>query len=209
MPSLARPSIFAIATLLLVLPAFASEQDELREQAAILLKKAAIFTEKGRISEAEDMERRAKKLMMAAEDLDRTAGEKRAVEENHKKRKDVEGEKKEFEKKAVAEKGERKIAMKEKGDVPHEKELARRLEHARIAVDNLNAAGLHDLAKQAAASAEKLEQALRESQPKKIKKDGGSIDEAIEDLRHEIQQIRHELKSLEERIPRTNPFNLK
>lgn len=105
----------------------------------------------------------------------------------------------------IPEKVADKFAAKQKGEFHKgDKDIARRLEHARNAVDSLNAAGLHDLAKEAAVRAEKLEIELTQSRADQVQKQaGGKHDDSIDGLRKEIEQLRQELKLIRELVKPT------
>ena len=96
---------------------------------------------------------------------------------------------------------ERELDLRERKGTPDKhrdiQQTAEQLEHARIAVKHLQAAGLHDLAKETARRAEDGERQLREE------RDGGhdQRDEAIKDLRREIRQMREELQAIRSKLP--------
>ena len=80
---------------------------------------------------------------------------------------------------------------------PHE-EIARRLEHMRIAVEHLNHAGLHDIAEHVAERAHAAERELHEHD-----QHGGDVMHEIvrqlDEIRHEVGRLRDELNELRER----------
>jgi hypothetical protein len=174
--------------------AFASEQDELRQRANGMIQKAEILAQKGHVNEAEDLERGAKKLLQSAMDLERDQADRSDSDKKRQKRKDIEAGKKKPNPDKLP---EREISLKDMGVAAN---AVDRLKHVRIAVDNLHAAGLHELAKEAEVSAEKIEAEQRENDQQAKRKQGDNRDEAIEELRKEIQQIRRELKAVQVRL---------
>lgn len=74
--------------------------------------------------------------------------------------------------------------------------LHRRLHHVRVAIDNLHAAGMHDLADRLMEPAEKLEQQIRQAQhdtPPGAGRGEGELDSLRAEVR-ELRQMMHQLK---------------
>jgi hypothetical protein len=85
-------------------------------------------------------------------------------------------------------------------DAPHE-EIARRLEHMRIAVEHLNHAGLHDVAEHVAERAEAAERELREHEQHRHH-EGDVMHEVmqqLDEMRHELGRLRDEVNELREK----------
>ena len=81
---------------------------------------------------------------------------------------------------------------------PHD-DIARRLEHMRIAVEHLNHAGLHDIAEHVAERAEATERELHE---RHRHHEGDVIHEImkqLDELRHEVGRLRDEVSELKEK----------
>jgi len=163
----------AIALSLFTVTAFvwASESDELRERARAMQREAAELAERGHGKEAENLERKALAMVEEAEHLEHHRpnhrdAEIREMQERLEKLRLEERELKEIggkEERLVdvrqeAERIERELHELSHGEHPEEagshNEIARRLEHMRIAVEHLNHAGLHDIAEHVAERAE-------------------------------------------------------
>lgn len=77
-------------------------------------------------------------------------------------------------------------------------EIARRLEHMRIAIENLNMAGLHDIAGRVAERAEAAEAELHQhAEPHKADSQHALI-EQLEEMRHEMARLREEVRQLKQ-----------
>ena len=75
-------------------------------------------------------------------------------------------------------------------------EMARRLEHLRIAQEHLQHAGLHEVAEHVAERAEATQRELRERQRDH---DGDLMREVLkqlDEIRHEVGRLRHEVNDL-------------
>jgi len=97
---------------------------------------------------------------------------------------------------------------------PELEEGGRRLKHMRVAIENLHAAGAHDLAEELTDRANAMERELREARehlaneahahehakPEHPKADKKHPGDPVEDLRREVQQLRAELKELRQVI---------
>ncbi len=229
--------------------AWSSEADELRAKAKAVQHEAEVLAKEGRKEEAEKLFRHAKELIIAASKHDEKAPKKgdSGIDELHQQLKAI-AEKEEFaekskNKEALAElrklreaierelaehreHHEKKIGPKHAKKVPSESQdglddVLRRIKHIRIAAENLQAAGLHDLAEELAKRAEAMERELPQHHEVKAKTPGTPqksvrielpmkrIDlkinsdpnsSPINELREELQRLRGELKELREEI---------
>ena len=146
---------------------WASESDELREKAEAMQREAAELAEHGHHKEAVDLKRKAIAMLEEAERLGRDRPDDRQAEMMELKRLLEMFRQQEKELAGIAGEGERLEDVRRKAerveaelwalsrqprhdhDAPHE-DLARRLEHMRIAVDHLSQAGLHEIAEHVA-----------------------------------------------------------
>lgn len=199
----ARPIIALCALFLTASAALCDEADEFRERAKAMMQKARALSDMGRVNEAEDMERGAHKLLEAAKNLDRDADAPQAKSE--KKREKIRNVEATIaqKKKETAEKS-REGQEKKRPESSEFDQLPQRLKHARIAVDNLHAAGMSDLAKETAHRAQQMEQAWKEAQTQREKAEQATREKGndrLDDLRKEIHQLREELKEIRSRLP--------
>lgn len=248
-----RNLVWTLASMVLVVcvsaAAWSSEADELRAKAKAVQSEAERAAKEGRDEEAEKLFRHVKELLQAAQkhepksekspnredelhqQLKGLADKFEHAKKTNNKEAHVELQKHrdamERELAELREHRERKIGPKH-GKHPPEavEETGLRIKHIRVAVENLNAAGLHDIAEELAHKADAMErehqqghkQIAKESPaPKKfkhpepeLKHDGGkgkhfeperkhSPDaEPLDDLRHEVQRLRAELNELRE-----------
>ena len=182
----------------------ADEVDELRSRAKMMLKKASHAVENGQKEEAAELERGGRKMLKAAEELE---------QENARQREQENLEPKGL-KKGDGGRTTLEPTSKRKLD-PHERkpshgehlelaEFAERLNHARMAVDHLQAAGLTDLAKVTADRASEMENHLRLAKEKlhrDVREKGPDPrDEALQDLRAQMREIREELQLLRQKL---------
>lgn len=230
---------------------WSSEADELREKAKAFKGKAESLAKQGRHEEAEKLNQEATKLLQAAEkqaenkskDSDREVDELHqqlkaiAEKEQHAektKNKEALGELRkhragiERELAKHREQVDRKSGPKSAGKHSPESdepthEAARRIKHLHVAIENLHAAGMHELAEDLAKKAEAMQRELHHAQEKSPKekgapppekrKDDDSEDKhpepkgktapdhaAGDDLRHELKRLRAELNELREEI---------
>ena len=231
-------------------PVWSSEADDLRAKAKAVQREAETLAKEGRKEEAEKLGRVVKELLQTAEKQDgksstpahsevghlqqrlKTLEEKgRALKESknekglaelQKHRADVERE--------LAEHRERMAGTKQTGKrLPKaEEETGLRIKHIRVAVENLNAAGLHDAAEELAKKADSMERerpqaadkvAKESSTPEKRKhfdpdRKRPELDRKrpelnrkfapghppVEELRGELQRLRAELNELREEV---------
>ena len=194
---------------------WASESDELREKAEAVQREAAQLAERGHQEEAANLKRKAMEMFEEAERLEhhrpdqreaeimelRRLLEKLRLEErelaghdgNRERLEDVrrEAQRVEMELRELSHDAHREHAA------PHE-EIARRLEHMRIAVEHLNQAGLHDIAEHVSERAHAAERELHEHD-----QHGGDamheIVRQLEEIRHEVGRLRDEVNELRER----------
>ena len=182
----------------------ADEADELRSRAKMMLKKSAHAAENGQKEEAAELERGSRKLMKAAEEME---------QENSKRGDQEKPGKKELKKgdgghATLDPTTKRKLDPRERkpshGEHPELAEVAERLNHARMAVDHLQAAGLADLAKATADRASEMENHLRLAKEKlhrEVREKGPDPrDEALQDLRAQMHEIREELQLLRQKL---------
>ena len=188
---------------------WASESDELREKAKAMQREAAELAEHGHKEEATNLKRKAMAMLEEAERLQHGRLEERHPEimklRLHLEK--LRQEEKQLEEKAGARERladvrteawriVRKLRELSHGpEHPHD-DVARRLEHMRIAVEHLNHAGLHDVAEHVAERAEAAERELHERQ----KHHGGDVMHEImkqlDELRHEVGRLRDEVNEL-------------
>ena len=249
-----RNLVWTLASMVLVVcvstAAWSSEADELRAKAKAVQQEAERAAKEGRAEEAEKLARHVKELLQAAQKHEpKSAKTSSRVDELQQQLKAL-AEKAEYAEKskneealaelrklrAVAEHelanlrehGERKIAPKHTGKHPPEavEETGMRIKHIRVAVENLNAAGLHDIAEELAHKADAMERehqhahekiAKEPSGPQKQKQPEKGIKHAesegnrpepkgkhapdttpVDDLRQEVQRLRAELNELRE-----------
>ncbi len=180
-----RNLVWTLASMVLVIcvsaAAWSSEADELRAKAKAVQAEAERESKEGRTELAEKLARHSKELLQAAQQHEpKSAKGSNREDELHQQLKAL-AEKTQFAEKeeneealaelrklrAVAEHelanlrehGERKIAPKHTGKHPQEpvEETGLRIKHIRVAVENLNAAGLHDVAEELAHKADAME----------------------------------------------------
>lgn len=77
-------------------------------------------------------------------------------------------------------------------------DIARRLEHMRIAVEHLNHAGLHDIAEHVAERAEATERELHEQHRHHEGDPIQQIMKQLDEIRHEVGRLRDEVNKLRE-----------
>jgi len=191
---------------------WASESDELREKAKAMQREAAELAEHGHKEEATNLKRKAMAMLEEAERLQHGRLEERHPEimklRLHLEK--LRQEEKQLEEKAGA--GERFADVRtEAGRIerelrelshgpehPHD-DVARRLEHMRIAVEHLNHAGLHDVAEHVAERAEATERELHERRQGQGGDVMHEIMKQLDELRHEVGRLRDEVSELKEK----------
>ena len=195
--------------------ALASESDEIREKAKAMQREAAELAKHGHHEEAENLQRKALGLLEEAERIEHHyPGRRKAeimelkalLEKLRHEEKKVAGRPGEEERLAdIRQKAQHvQRELQELSGHPHHEhdgpqhEIARRLEHMRIAVDHLREAGLHDIANHVAERAEATERELH----KHHKPHGGDVMNRImkqlDELRHDVGRLRDEVNALKE-----------
>ncbi len=205
----------AIAVSLFALTAFAwaSESDEIREKAKVMQREAVELAEQGHKEEAVNLKRKAMAMLEEAERLQHDRPDQRdakimkmkqRLETLRQKEKDLNEHPGAVEAldNVRREAQEVEVELRELSNVsrreqagPHD-EIARRLEHMRIAVEHLNHAGLHDVAEHVAQRAEAAERELHEQH----RNQGGDVMHEIlqqlEEIRNEVGRLRDEVNDL-------------
>jgi methyl-accepting chemotaxis protein len=207
-------SLFAVTAFV-----WASESDEIRENAKAMQREAAELAEQGHKEEAANLKRQAMAMLEEAGNLDRGG-----VDERHseimKLRLHLEKlrqEERKLEEVGEAAGGEERLdAIRREAEViqdklrhmlreshdehggPHD-DIARRLEHMRIAVDHLNQAGLHDIAEHVAQRAEATERELHEQQQHQGGDVMHEIMKQLDEIRNEVGRLRDEVHELKEK----------
>jgi len=230
------PVLITTAFLLTASATFGLEADELREKAQAMKREAVELKERGRVQAAEDLARKAAELAEAAERLEgkRPKVSEQEIEKLHGHLKDLLDKERRMKEARAPErdlaeirdriaKTERELdglraAHKKqvegrKGPGPHPavmaklEEAGRRINHLRIAADNLHAAGAADLAKQIMEKAEIMEREAREAKMRlmvEAEHRGGpetsGIPAQIEELRREVGRLREEMKDLGQHV---------
>lgn len=195
---------------------WASESDEIREKAKAMQREAAELAEQGHKEEALNLKRKAMAMLEEAERLQHGR-----LDERHPEIMKLKQwlEKLREEEKLLSEKdgaGERLADVRREAEVIHDKlrhmlgeskhehggpheDIARRLEHMRIAVEHLNHAGLHDIAEHVAERAKAAERELHEHRQGQ----GGDvmlqIMKQLDEIRHEVGRLRDEVNELREK----------
>jgi hypothetical protein len=202
------------------------KEGDIRARAKAMIQKAHQLAERGRVNEAEELERGAHKLLESARQSERKQTGKPGEGEVDKKHVDKKEDKKQTERKPEPEvrkspesgkTTERKLDPREHkpGQPEHRphheiEQPAPRLHHVRVAVDvhvaveNLKSSGHPDHVNPASHRAEFKEHQIRESneQRERAAREAGRDrrDEMIEDLRREIRQLHEELRTLRGRL---------
>lgn len=207
-------SAILFASLTLAACVGASEVDELRGRARAMQRRAAELAEHGNREEAEIFERKSVAMLEEAEHSEHRQPDHRDLEivkmkerlemlrMNERKLEATSGnEDRLVDVRREAEKVERELKemshhpSREQPD-PHE-EIARKLEHMRIAVEHLHHAGLHDVAESVAERAHATERELHEQHRQN---DGTPIHEImnqLDEIRHEVARLRGEMNELQ------------
>ena len=204
------------ASLALVAFAWASESDELRERARAIQREAAELAERGRGEEAENLERKPLAMLEEAGQLGRHRPDRREAQIRELRERlemlrleerelDEVGGKKERlgDVRREAEGIERQLHEHSHGG--HEKEpgtpdeIARRLEHMRVAVEHLNHAGLHEVAEHVAERAEAAERELHEHHRHHEGDPIHAIMKQLDEIRHEVGRLRDAVNEINEK----------
>ncbi len=177
--------------------AWSSEADELRAKAKAVQKEAEQLAKDGQSDEAEKHFRAVKELLQAAERHEQKSPKSAA-----------------------------KHVGKQPTKLPEDiEDAARRIKHIHIAIENLHAAGLHDVAEELAKRAETMKHelhqaheratkelpspkkelpAFKKEQPSPTKEQAspkkGKQADPVDELRHEIQRLRDELNELRQEV---------
>ena len=243
-----RNLVWTLASMILVVcvttAAWSSEADELRAKAKAVQKEADQAAKAGRGEEAEKLSRQVKELLQAAQEHEpKSAKASNREDELHQQLKALPAKEQSVEKtkeEGLAELQKHRAAMERelvelrehrerKADPKHAgkhppvavEETGLRIKHIRVAVENLNAAGLHDVAEELAKKADAMERehhqahernAKQQPAPKKIQyntvdrkhsepeRKHAPAAEPNEDLRNELKRLRAELNELREEI---------
>ena len=212
---------------------WSSEADELRAKAKRMQQEAEQLAQNGHEEEAEKLGREIKELLQAAQRHDQKLSNrsdneiselrqqlKALTEKAHalKETNNEEGLAKLREHKAAIERElaelegrqRRKLAPKhgKQSDNVSEgmEDASRRIKHIQIAVENLRAAGIHDVAEEATRRAEAMERELHKVRERALAEQNGTKKglskhgDALDELRHELQRVRAELNELRDEI---------
>jgi hypothetical protein len=197
----------------------ASESDELREKAEAVQREAAELAEQGHNDEAANLKRKAMDMLEKAERLEHDRLDQRhpQIMKLNRFLERLRQEEKNLEEvgpaagveeglaaiRRAAEEVETKLRALSQGPPREhrapEEDIARRLEHMRIAVEHLNQAGLQDIAEHVAQRAEATERELHE----RHRQQGGDVMHEVmkqlDEMRHEIGRLRDEVNELREK----------
>lgn len=208
----------AVACGLFCLPAFsigAAEQNELQERGRAMMHKAEQLAKQGRVNEAEELARHAKKLLATPDNKQHILQLTRALEDEVARLKEMESDdvkRHEIERlmdaKRQQELAHRKLDPRERkgphGDHHPLQEAAQRLQHLRQAAEHLKAAGMPDMAKEVGRRAEEIEHHIREEHARHARAEHEGAqdhrDREIEELRREMKELRQELRAVSERL---------
>lgn len=233
MRKIARALMSVVLVVGAVAVVWSSEADELRAKAKRMQQEAEQLAQNGHEEEAEKLGREIKELLQAAQRHDQKLANrsdneiselrqqlKAFTEKAHalKETNNEEGLAKLREHKAAIERElaelegrqRKKLAPKhgkQSGNVSEGMEDAtRRIKHIEIAVENLRAAGMHDVAEEATRRAEAMERELHQARERAhadqdgTKKGSNKHGDPLDELRHELQRVRAELNELREEI---------
>jgi hypothetical protein len=194
---------------------WASESDEIRERARAVQREAAELAERGHGEEAESLERKATAMLKEAEHLERGGLDQRhtervrlkaLLERIRQKENQLESEAGAHDVLSIVRREAERIEWKlrELSQQPHHEqdpheEIARRLEHMRIAVEHLNHAGLQDVAEHVTQRAEVTERELHDHQKHRAEDVMHMIMEQLDELRREVGRLRDEVNELREK----------
>lgn len=212
---------------------WSSEADELREKAKRIQQEAEQLAKNGHKEEAQNLGREAKKLLQEAERHDHKQSNPAQSEINElrmqlkglgqkagalKESGNEEGLAKLLEHKAALERelAELEERQGKKFTPKHVKQpvktpegvsdAARRLKHVHIAIENLHAAGMHDMAAELVKRAEEMEREIHRvreqalSEHAEFKKATHKQGDPLDELRHELKRVRTELNELREEV---------
>lgn len=203
---LSASAVLAVATFI-----WASEAVELREKAEAMHREAAELAEQGHKEEAANLKRKAMAMLKEAErhgHLDQRHSEivrmEQLLDKLRQKEKQLEEQAGADEALSIVRREAEQIEMKlrELSHRPHrehrgpDEDIARRLEHMRIALEHLNQAGLHDIAEHVAERAEAAERELHEHQRHHEGDVMHEVMKQLEELRHEVGRLRDDVNEL-------------
>ncbi|MEI8378915.1 MAG: hypothetical protein WCJ09_02220 [Planctomycetota bacterium] len=100
---------------------------------------------------------------------------------------------------------EKRPSKPQADDRPHNEPAMQRIHHLHIAIQNLKAAGMHDLAKEAAQRAEAMENELREMHEQRALKEAGRRGDELNELRHEVRQLHEALNEIRKALKTAQP----
>lgn len=229
--------------------AWSSEGDELRAKAKAMHREAEQLAKEGRREEAEKLGRAIKELLQAAEkheqksakpdggEIDELHQKLKALAEKEnalresknedglaelrKHRTAIERELAELKEHHGRKTGAKQVEKQPTKSHAGPEDAARRIKHIHVAIENLQAAGLHDIAKELAKQAEAMEREVQQAHERAAKeppapKKGKQAEpdakheeparkqkiaaEPNEDLAHELKRLRAELNELREEV---------
>ncbi len=88
---------------------------------------------------------------------------------------------------------------------PHNEAAMQRIHHLHIAIQNLKAAGMHDLAKETAHRAETMEKEVREMHEQRAMKEAGRRGDELNELRQEVRQLHEALNDIRKALKTQHP----
>jgi hypothetical protein len=213
----------------------ASEADELRERAKVLQKKASISAKQGNPDQAKQLERESVELMEAAERLDLKAKEnaKPGIDMEVRRLKDrlqdllaqekkmrdakapekdlatmreqIAGTERELQKTHAHQAGLGKLPPEFQAQAEKLETASRRIQHLRVAAENLKMAEAHELALKIMENAEAMDRDVQEGKKRLAaemqKIHGGDQGQNIlRALKEEIERLRSEVKELRQKV---------
>ena len=90
-------------------------------------------------------------------------------------------------------------------DRPHNEQAMQRIHHLHVAIQNLKAAGMHDLAKETAQRAEAMEMEVREMHEQRAMKEAGRRGDELNELRQEVRQLHEALNEIRKVLKTQHP----
>jgi len=167
----------------------------LRREAAELEAKARELKESGRNDEAMRVQREAEELRIVADRRQAEISRDRPVEPERRRQMEQQQERR------------RQSQMEARPAEPEApEEWERRIHHAEVAVDNLHAAGLHEMAerleRELGAWRERLERQVRKSQPADQLADHvRELHQQVDELRQQVDELRRALREMRRDTP--------
>ena len=205
--------LIAASPLFAPITARGSDVDELRERAANMHREVAELIEHGREREAAELRMEAKALLQQAvrlQNQQRDSQRSRIIDSLEERLQDLQNEERKLEKlggdeerlddirSEIARVRRQLVEDAERRRDPddHEPpELARRMEHMRIAIEHLEQAGLHDEARHIARRAEEMEHRMHWVH-RHHGEQHGEIARALEEVRNEVRRLRVQVDDL-------------